>query len=172
MTEATSPIRGASGARGYWWLGVTVVIVLADQFSKYLVKSYLAHGDQVSILPVFSWVRWHNDGAAFSMFSGSGGRWFFVALAVGFTIFIVYELRRLPVGDKLMGLIYALILGGALGNMVDRLFVGYVVDFILVHYRSWYFPAFNVADIALSVGAGLWIGSMFFAYLKERREAE
>ena len=117
-------------------------------------------------------MRWHNDGAAFSILAGSGGwqRWFFVSLAAAFTVFIIYELRKLPVGDRLMGLVYGLILGGALGNGIDRLLHGYVVDFIRFHYERWGFPAFNVADIALFIGASLWIFLLFMEFLRERRE--
>jgi signal peptidase II len=104
------------------------------------------------------------------MLSGSGGwqRWFFITLALLFTAFIVYELRRLKPTDRFMACIYALILGGALGNMVDRLLHGHVVDFILVHYRDWYFPAFNVADIALSCGAAAWIGHLLLTSWRGR----
>ena len=132
----------------------------------------LEYGERVEVLPIFSWVRWHNDGAAFSILAGSGGwqRWFFVGLAMAFTVFIIYELRKLPTGDRLMGLVYGLILGGALGNGIDRLLHGYVVDFIRFHYDRWGFPAFNVADIALFIGASLWIFLLFMEFLKERRE--
>ena len=136
------------------------LVMALDQATKWLANAELALGERVNVLPFFSWVLWHNDGAAFSIMSGLGGwqRWFFVALAGGFSAFIVYELRRLPVGDWLQGLAYGLILGGALGNMIDRLVSGYVVDFILFHYgTAWYFPAFNVADAALTCGAALWI---------------
>ena len=147
--------------RGRWYAVAGFVIAL-DQVTKWVVSSNLGLGEQVELLPFFSWVLWHNDGAAFSLMSGLGGwqRWFFVGLAVAFAVFIVYELRRLPVGDLLQGLAYGLILGGALGNMVDRLMTGYVVDFVLLHWRDWYFPAFNVADAALSCGAVLWVGCM------------
>jgi signal peptidase II len=159
----------------YWyrWLGIATLVALLDQLTKWYVTSTLEHGDQVAVLPVFSWVRWHNDGAAFSILSGGSGwqRWFFVGLAVAFTVFIVVELRRLPVHDRLMGVVYGLILGGALGNMIDRLVNGYVVDFILVHYRAWYFPAFNVADSALFIGASLWVLGLLVGFLKERRAA-
>lgn len=150
------------------WLSVSGVVVILDQLSKWVVVSNMQLGDHIPLLPVFSWVRWHNEGAAFSMLSDSGDwkRWFFVTLAIGFTAFIVYELRQLTVKDRFMAFVYSLILGGALGNMIDRLFHGYVVDFILVHYQDWYFPAFNVADIALSCGAVLWIG---FLLLDARR---
>lgn len=147
--------------RGRWYLVAGLVIAL-DQITKWLASSNLALGEQVQMLPFFSWVLWHNDGAAFSLMSGLGGwqRWFFVGLAAAFAVFIVYELRRLTVGDWLQGLAYSLILGGALGNMVDRLMTGYVVDFVLLHWREYYFPAFNIADAALSCGAALWVGCM------------
>lgn len=141
------------------WMAVAAAVMAFDQGTKWLASAELALGERVAVLPFFSWVLWHNDGAAFSILSGLGGwqRWFFVALAGGFSIFIVYELRRLRVGDWPQGLAYGLILGGALGNMIDRLTTGYVVDFVLFHYKSWYFPAFNVADAALTCGAALWI---------------
>ena len=155
------------------YLGLAAAIVVADQATKWLVRRSMSYRDEIPVFDFFSWVRWHNDGAAFSMLGGAGGRWFFVALAVGFAVFIVFELRRLPVDDWLMRLVFALILGGALGNMFDRLFLGYVVDFILVHYQDvWYFPAFNIADSALSVGAALWIGSMLFEYRQSRRSRQ
>lgn len=155
----------------YRWLGLSLLVVVADQLSKWYVTSTLAHGERVDVLPIFSWVRWHNDGAAFSLLAGSGGwqRWFFVALAAAFIVFIVIELRKLPVTDRLMGLIYGLILGGALGNGIDRLVHGYVVDFIRFHYGSWGFPAFNVADICLFIGAALWIVLLLATFFRERR---
>lgn len=165
--------EGSRVDRGAWyrWLGVSALVVALDQLSKWYVTTTLAHGERVDVLPVFSWVRWHNDGAAFSLLAGSGGwqRWFFVALAVAFTLFIIIELRKLPVTDRLMGLVYGLILGGALGNGIDRLVHGYVVDFIRFHYGQWGFPAFNVADISLFIGASLWILLLLAAFLKERR---
>jgi len=162
------------GNRGWpRWLAVSAIVVGLDQLTKWIVASELVVNDRIAVLPVFSWVRWHNDGAAFSMLSGGGGwqRWFFVALAVAFTGFIVYELKRLNPAEKFMACVYALILGGALGNMVDRLVRGYVVDFILVHYRDWYFPAFNVADIALCCGAAAWIGHLLLTSWRDRRAA-
>ncbi len=145
--------------RWYWVAGGAITL---DQFSKWLVSGTLNLGERIELLPFFSWVLWHNDGAAFSLMADLGGwqRWFFVGLAAAFAGFIVYELRRLPVADWAQGLAYGLILGGALGNMIDRLLNGYVVDFVLLHWRHYYFPAFNVADAALSCGAVLWIGCM------------
>ena len=153
------------------WLSLAGAVIVLDQLTKFWVISQLEYQDRIQVLPFFAWVRWHNDGAAFSFLSGAGGwqRWFFVALAVGFSIFIIYELRRLPVGDKLMGWVYALILGGALGNLIDRLHHGYVVDFILVHYQAYYFPAFNLADSALFCGAALWILLMILEYRDKKQ---
>lgn len=151
------------------WLSIAALIVAADQATKWLVMRYLQVGERIDVLPVFSWVHWHNDGAAFSMFSGAGGRWFFVALALGFAVFIIYELRRLPIPGRLMGCAYALILGGALGNGFDRLTLGYVVDFTLVHYGDWYFPAFNVADASLTVGAACWLWVLLLEFRQQRR---
>jgi len=148
------------------WLSIATAVVLLDQLTKLMVVSQLAYQERISVLPFFSWVRWHNEGAAFSFLADAGGwqRWFFVVLAVGFSAFVVYELRRLPAGERAMGWVYALILGGALGNLVDRLNYGHVVDFILFHYQVYYFPAFNVADSALFCGAALWIMLMIMEY--------
>jgi signal peptidase II len=106
------------------------------------------------------------------MLSNAGGwqRWFFVALALAFVAFIVWELRRLPESHRAMGWVYGLILGGAIGNLIDRVLNGYVVDFVLVHWRTWYFPAFNVADVALTIGAMIWIWVMILEHLRERRK--
>ena len=109
-----------ANSRWYRWLGLSAVIVGLDQITKWYVTELLTHGERIAVLPVFSWVRWHNDGAAFSILSGGDGwqRWFFICLAVVFTAFIVTELRRLVVTDRLMGVVYGLILGGALGMAV------------------------------------------------------
>jgi signal peptidase II len=142
------------------WLPVAVVVWLADRVTKYVVTQSLRLGEEVPILPFFSWVRLHNYGAAFSLLSEAGGwqRWMFVLIALAFSAFLIYELRRLQPGQWLHGVAYALILGGAWGNLYDRIVQGHVVDFILVHYqRTWFFPAFNVADAAITVGAAIWI---------------
>lgn len=156
----------------YRWLGLGALVVLLDQLVKYLVIVNLDLHDRVPVLPFLSWVRWHNEGAAFSMLDDGGGwqRWFFIVLAVAFVGFIIYELRRLPRQQWVMGLVYGLIVGGAVGNLVDRVIHGYVVDFVLFHWGSHYFPAFNVADSALTVGAALWIGTMIVEYRRERRQ--
>jgi len=173
MKSASEKVAVSAASTGWTrWLLISGAVVVLDQLTKYWVVSTLAHGDRLAVLPVFSWVRWHNEGAAFSMLADGSGwqRWMFVALALAFTLFIVIELRRLSPTDRYMGVVYGLVLGGALGNMVDRLLQGYVVDFLLVHYQDWYFPAFNVADMALSIGAGLWILALLLEYLRERKQ--
>jgi signal peptidase II len=145
------------------WLSISGLVLILDQATKAFVTHTLAHGERVAVLPVFSWVHWQNEGAAFSMLATAGGwqRWVFVTLALGMSAYILYELKRLDPREKLLGVAFSLILGGAIGNGVDRAVSGYVVDFILVHYRNWYFPAFNVADSALFLGAVCWIWLMF-----------
>ncbi len=156
------------------WLLLATAVVALDQWAKARIVDVFAHGDDRQLLPFLSLVRWHNEGAAFSMLGDAGGwqRWFFIAIAVSFVLFIVWELRRLPPQDRLMGMVYGLILGGAVGNLIDRVLLGHVVDFVLLHWRSWYFPAFNVADIALTVGALLWIGAMVRDARQSRRAEE
>jgi len=156
------------------WLVLAAAVVAVDQGSKWLVVRALLEGERIALLPVLSLVRWHNEGAAWSMLSDAGGwqRWLFVVLALLFSAFVLYELRRLAPGQWLMGVVYGLLLGGALGNLVDRLLYGYVVDFVLVHYRSWFFPAFNVADAALTVGAALWIGLLLLGRDRPAEPAE
>ncbi len=153
------------------WLGLGGFVLGSDQLTKWWVQNTLMLGERIEIFPWFSWVRWHNEGAAFSFLNSAGGwqRWFFVVLAIVFVGFILLELWRMPVRDRWMGWAYGLILGGALGNFVDRLMDGYVVDFVLVHYAEYYFPAFNVADSALFMGAVLWIWRMLTESRQKKR---
>lgn len=158
------------------WLMLAAAVALADQIVKGVVERSMALGEHIAVLPVLSWVRWHNEGAAFSILSDAAGwqRWFFVVLAVAFVGFLIYELRRLPEQHppgqrRVMGWVYALIMGGAVGNLIDRVQHGYVVDYVLLHYGGYYFPAFNVADMALTAGAVLWIGVMIVEFRRERR---
>lgn len=137
------------------WYFLAVCILLADQISKAVASSALIYAMPE---PVFFWLNFslhHNEGAAFSFLSDAGGwqRWFFTALALVVCAALVGWIRRLFVQQWALALALALVLGGALGNLADRLRLGYVVDFISVHYGSWYFPTFNVADAAISVGA-------------------
>ena len=149
---------------------IALAVLAIDRGSKLLVAAELEYGDRIPVGSFVELVRWHNEGAACSVLATAGGwqRWFFVVLGIGFTAFILYELRRLPRHDHLMMWVYGLILGGALGNLVDRVWHGYVVDFLLFHYNDAYFPAFNVADSALTCGAVLWIWRMFQEWRDER----
>lgn len=145
---------------GSWlpWLGLALGILIADQFTKVLIIGYYRLGDSTYVASFFNIVRAHNAGAAFSFLAGASGwqRWFFTAVGIAAAAFIVWMLRS-HAGQKLFSFALASILGGAIGNVVDRLLHGYVVDFIQVHWRGWYFPAFNVADSAITVGAACLI---------------
>ena len=144
------------------WFALAGFVWILDRATKAFVSSTLMLGQEVPILPIFSWIRLHNEGAGFSFLQDAGGwqRWLFVVLAIGFSAYLVTEIRKLPAHEKLLGWAYGFVLGGALGNLWDRLMHGYVVDFALAHYGDHYFPAFNVADSAISIGATLWILSM------------
>ena len=136
------------------WLGIALVIILLDQFTKTLILGYFQLGDSRYVTSFFNIVRVHNTGAAFSFLADAGGwqRWFFIGLGAVATVFIVWMLRQHG-GQRLFSWSLSLILGGAIGNVVDRMLHGYVVDFIQVHAGGWYFPSFNVADSAITVGA-------------------
>jgi signal peptidase II len=140
------------------WLGIAFVVILLDQITKVLILRDFQLGDSRYVTDFFNIVRVHNTGAAFSFLADAAGwqRWFFVGLGAVATVFIVWMLRRH--GEQtLFSWALSLILGGAIGNVIDRLLHGYVVDFIQLHYGSAYFPSFNVADSAISVGAALLI---------------
>ena len=140
------------------WLGVALAVFVADQFTKVLIMGHYHLGESTRLTSFFDIVRAHNTGAAFSFLHDASGwqRWFFTAVGIAAAVFIVWLLRS-HAGQKLFSFALALILGGAIGNVVDRLMHGYVVDFVQVHWRGWYFPAFNVADSAITVGAACLI---------------
>jgi signal peptidase II len=136
------------------WLALALIILIADQFTKLLILGAYQLGDSTTITGFFNIVRTHNTGAAFSFLAAASGwqRWLFTGIGVAATIFIVWLLRSHP-GQKLFSFSLACILGGAIGNVIDRLLHGYVVDFLQFHWVGWYFPAFNVADSAITIGA-------------------
>ena len=140
------------------WLALALIVVIADQFTKVLILGYYRLGDSTYVTSFFNVVRAHNTGAAFSFLAAASGwqRWFFAGIAVAATVFCIWMLRK-HAGQRLFSFALACILGGAVGNLVDRLLHGYVVDFIQVHYRGSFFPSFNVADSAITVGAALLI---------------
>ena len=140
------------------WIMLAAVIVVLDQITKYfIVQKFVLH-ETLLVTPFFNLVRVHNSGAAFSMLADAGGwqRVFFIAVAVVASVWVVWLLHKYP-QQKWFCLALAMILGGAVGNLIDRVLFGAVVDFVQVHYAGYYFPAFNVADSAITCGAGLLI---------------
>ncbi len=145
------------------WLGLAALIIVLDQISKLAISSNFFYGESKSIIAgFFNLVLAHNTGAAFSFLDDAGGwqRWLFTAIAIVASVWIVRLLRQ-HAQQTMFCLALALVLGGALGNLIDRVAYGYVIDFIDIFYGSWHFPAFNVADSAISVGAGLLILDSF-----------
>lgn len=151
------------------WLAWAVLLMGADQITKTLILNHYQLGDSTFITSFFNIVRAHNTGAAFSFLSDAGGwqRWLFTGIGVAATIFIVWQLRAHP-GQKLFSFALSSILGGAVGNVVDRLMHGYVVDFLQFHYAGWYFPSFNLADSAITVGAACLILDELLRVRRER----
>ena len=152
------PMVNIMQSRAGWYL-LSVLVILVDQFTKSWASVSLVYGRAVELLPMLNLTLLHNRGAAFSFLSDAGGwqRWFFTAVALAVSIVIMLWMTRLTPGKTLLGLALALVLGGALGNLLDRVFLGYVVDFIDIHYLNYHWPAFNVADSAITVGAILLI---------------
>lgn len=149
------------------WLWITGLVIALDLATKWLALNQLQLHQQVPVIDgLFSFTLAYNLGAAFSFLASAGGwqRWFFTAIAVGVSAMLVIWMARLPRSKRLEPIALALILGGALGNLYDRIMHGHVVDFILVHWQqSWFFPAFNIADSAITVGAALLILDMFIS---------
>jgi signal peptidase II len=149
----------ATGGRVWPWLALAVAVILLDQLSKTLILRGFAYGDSHTVTAWFNIVRAHNTGAAFSFLAAASGwqRWMFTVIGLAAAVFIVWLLKRHG-GQKLFSFALAMILGGAVGNVIDRLMHGYVVDFIQVHWQNaWYFPAFNLADSAITLGAACLI---------------
>ncbi len=141
------------------WLWLSVAVVVLDRLSKIIASDRLELHEPLVVSGFFNLTLMHNSGAAFSFLHQAGGwqRWFFVVLALVISAMLILWLWRLPRTRHWLACALGLILGGALGNLWDRLLQGYVVDFIQVHYQGWYFPAFNIADAAISVGAVMLI---------------
>ena len=159
-----------NGRASLWpWLAWAALLVIADQFTKTLILGYYRLGDATYVTSFFNIVRAHNTGAAFSFLADAGGwqRWLFPGIAVATAAFILWQLRAHP-GQRLFCFALSSILGGAIGNVVDRLQHGYVVDFLDFHLRGWHFPAFNVADAAITVGAACLILDELLRVRRER----
>jgi signal peptidase II len=152
----------ASKNSSFWpWIGLAAIILVADMFTKALILGYYQLGDSTYVTSFFNVVRVHNPGAAFSFLAGAGGwqRWFFTVIGIGAAIFIVWMLRSHS-GQKLFSFALACILGGAIGNVIDRVVHGYVIDWLDFHFsllngifHGGHFPSFNIADMGISVGA-------------------
>ena len=147
-----------------WWYALALVVIVLDQYTKSLATQELFYGRPVEVFSWFNLTLQHNTGAAFSFLSDAGGwqRYFFSVVAMLISLVLVVWLSRLPRNQWLLALSLGLILGGALGNLWDRLVLGYVVDFISVHYGGRYFPAFNLADSAITAGAACMLLDSFF----------
>jgi len=154
------------------WLWLALAVVIADQLTKALIVREFELYEVLDVLPVLEITRLHNTGAAFSLLAGASGwqRWFFIGLALVVSTGIVYWMRNLPRHSAAwLPAALALVMGGALGNVIDRIWHGYVVDFLHFHWGEAYFPAFNVADTSITIGAGLLI---LDAILDGRRQRE
>lgn len=146
-----------------------MAVITLDQISKFAVSNAFTLHEQMPLIPHFNLVLAHNPGAAFSFLSNADGwqRWFFTAIALGVSGAIIVWMKRLPISDRWMAIALALILGGALGNVWDRIMLGYVIDFLDFYVDEWHWPAFNVADSAITIGAVmLGIDALFFAKAK------
>ena len=145
---------------GYWgkpmlvWLWISLIVLILDQVTKRIVDTTMALHESIPLVPMFQLTYLRNQGAAFSFLSGAGGwqRWFFIILAISASGFICYWLKSLPRQRAFEACAWSLVLGGALGNLIDRILYGYVIDFLDVFYGDWHWPAFNVADSAITVG--------------------
>jgi signal peptidase II len=156
------------------WLAVAAVVVILDAWTKYLASTQLVMFQPVE---VFSWLNMrlaHNPGAAFSFLAGAGGwqRWFLTALALVVSVVLLFWMFGLKKGQWMVGLALGLVLGGAIGNVIDRVRHGYVVDFIDVHYAGWHWPAFNVADSAITCGIIILLLDALRETLAERKSAK
>jgi signal peptidase II len=161
-----------AGSRSIPWLLISLVVVIIDQFTKDLVVQNLVEFQRINLVPLLDLVRFHNTGAAFSFLANAGGwqHWLFTGIAIAVSVGIIWYQWFLPVtGCRALATGLALILGGAIGNVIDRVVQGYVVDFVFVYYGDWSWPAFNVADSAITVGVALIIFDSLF--LERKRNA-
>jgi signal peptidase II len=169
MSGATSQLDRLGALR---WLWLSLATIAADQLSKAWIVNRFELYERLQLLPVFGLTRMHNTGAAFSFLATAGGwqRWFFIVIAIAVTALVCIWLRRMPRrGQGWLAASLALIVGGALGNVIDRVFRGHVVDFLSVHWDRWFFPAFNIADSAITVGAAILLFESFYEGRRKRK---
>lgn len=164
----------ANGSKAFMWYLLALVVLVIDQWSKWLAESTLTFLQPVPVIePVLNWTLAYNEGAAFSMLADQSGwqKWFFAGLALVMALFLIVYLLKVPRRARLLSTGLALVLGGALGNLIDRLLHGHVIDFIHVHYAdAWHYPIFNIADVGICVGVALIIIDMIF--LEGKRKAK
>lgn len=148
------------------WLlyGLSFAVVVLDQWSKQVAEAAMVLGDRFVVTSWFNWALAYNEGAAWSFLSNAGGwqRWFFVVLSAVVSVALVVWIKRSWKNEALLALSLALVLGGAVGNLIDRILYGHVIDFIQWHHSGYYFPTFNVADMAITGGAAVMIWCSFF----------
>ncbi|MWJ29029.1 lipoprotein signal peptidase [Halomonas sp. ZH2S] len=156
------------------WLWLSLAVIVLDLATKYAASAMLGYAQPVEVLPFFNLTLLHNTGAAFSFLASHPGwqRWFFALVAIGASVGLTIWLRRLKADETLLAGSLALIIGGALGNLYDRLVHGYVVDFLSFHVAGWYYPAFNVADIAITLGAAGLIWESLFGEKRRRSQRQ
>ena len=156
----------ANGSRAFIWYLLSMVVVTIDQWTKWLAETKLSFHEPVTVIePFLNWTLAYNYGAAFSLLSDAGGwqKWFFSGLALIMSVFLIVYLLKVPRQAKLLSVGLALVLGGAVGNLIDRLLNGKVTDFIHVHYADvWHYPIFNIADIGICIGIALIVIDMLF----------
>ena len=151
------------------WMGLALLIVILDQVTKVMAESSMTYGQRIKVLPVFAFTLPYNPGAAFSFLANQPGwqRWFFSLIALFAIVFILYMMRKHR-SDRRFLLALTLILGGAVGNLIDRVFYGHVIDFLLFYWDKWHYPAFNLADSAITVGAVLLIADEVLRWRKKK----
>ncbi|WP_421621628.1 signal peptidase II [Alkalilimnicola ehrlichii] len=151
------------------WIGLAFAVLLLDQASKLAAEYWLVYHQSVALLPVLNLTLSYNPGAAFSYLGEAGGwqRWFFSAIALGVSLYILWWLHQIRGRRHFLACGLALVLGGAVGNLIDRVVHGYVIDFIHVYWRDWHYPIFNVADIGITVGVVMVMVYMIFLEPKQ-----
>ncbi len=168
-----TPKMIANGSRAFAWYALSLLVLALDQFTKWLAETNLTFNEPIPVIePFLNWTLAYNYGAAFSFLADAGGwqKWFFSGLALVMALFLTIYLTRAPRQAKLLSLGLALVLGGAVGNLIDRLRLGKVVDFIHVHYADvWHYPIFNIADMAIMIGVAMIVIDMIF--LEKKRHS-
>lgn len=154
------------------WLWLSALVVVLDQLTKWFAEIMLVAHEPLPVLSFFNLTLMYNPGAAFSFLADAGGwqRWFFLILSVVVSSILIIWVSRLKRHEIRLAVALALIIGGAIGNLIDRILYGHVIDFIQLYYEGWYWPAFNIADSAITVGAVLWIIESFVSTRPPRSE--